>query len=157
MLQRRSLEPAVEALPRLEGSIEVGLPADKVRELLERPETIADCIPGIQPGYSVKGQEFQAVVVAKIGYISGRFSVRGSISREGDDYRVQMEGSGAAGSSFRASGVIRVSGTSAGSRLAYSFDVALGGILAALGSIVIKGVVEGMVRDLFECVSRKMA
>ncbi len=144
-------------MPKLEGSIEVSVPEAKVRELLEKPETIAECIPGIQPGYTVKGRDFQAVVVAKIGYISGKFNVRGRIEKEGEGFRVYMEGSGAAGSSFKASGIVNVSGSGAGSRISYSFDVILGGILAALGSIVIKGVVEGIVKDLFDCVSRKLA
>ncbi len=143
-------------MPRLEGSVEVGLPETRVRELLERPETIADCIPGIQPGYVVRGQEFQATVVAKIGYISGRFNVRGRLERENDRYKLVMEGSGAAGSTFKASGILEVSGSGSASTIEYSFDVALGGILAALGSIVIKGVVENIVKDLFACVSQRM-
>ncbi|MCE4598798.1 MAG: hypothetical protein F7C81_01195 [Desulfurococcales archaeon] len=143
-------------MPRLKGKVDVDMDAESVRRILDTPEKVATCIPGIQPGYRIEGDSFEADVVAKVGFISGKFHVKGRIYRENSDYKLVMEGSGAAGSNFEAEGVIKVEERgSSRSAIIYDVDAKMGGILASLGSLVVRNVVSGMVKDIFKCVAEK--
>ncbi len=143
-------------MPRLRGRVDVDMDAEGVKRILDNPGEVASCIPGIQPGYRVEGDSFEADVIAKVGFISGKFHVKGRIYRENSNYRLVMEGSGAAGSNFEAEGLISVEERgSSRSAIVYDVNAKMGGILASLGSLVVKNVVSGMVKDIFKCVAGK--
>ncbi|MEM0021871.1 MAG: carbon monoxide dehydrogenase subunit G [Fervidicoccaceae archaeon] len=129
----------------------------KVAEFFNDPAKVVECVPGIQ-SYDIKGTNFKAKVKFKVGAISGTFNIEGYIKEQKpqEEYEVFLKG-GSIGNSFEAKASVILADQDQGkTKLDYTADAKLGGMLAALGKVV-ENVAADIVRQLFECAEKRVS
>lgn len=141
---------------QIKNSLLISAPRAKVAEFFNDPIRVVECVPGIQ-SHEIKGTNFKAKVKFKVGAISGTFNTEGYIKevKPQEIYEVYLKG-GSIGNSFEAKATVTLSDAEQGkTKLEYSADAKLGGMLAALGKVV-ENVAADIVKQLFECAEKKI-
>jgi carbon monoxide dehydrogenase subunit G len=142
---------------QIKNTIVINAPRNKVAEFFNDPVKVVECVPGIQ-SHEIKGTNFKAKVKFKVGAISGTFNTEGYIKemKPQESYEVYLKG-GSIGNSFEAKATVTLSDVEGGkTKLEYSADAKLGGMLAALGRVV-ENVAADIVKQLFECAEKKVS
>lgn len=141
---------------QIKNSLLINAPKQKVAEFFKDPQKVVDCVPGIQ-SHEIKGQNFKAKAKFKVGAISGTFNIEGFIkeNKPEQEYEVYLKG-GSIGNSFEAKAIVTLTEVeSSKTKLEYTADAKLGGMLAALGKLV-ENVTVDLVKQLFECAEKKI-
>jgi carbon monoxide dehydrogenase subunit G len=151
-LGHRGRSPHTEdrARMKLEGSYEVPAPRDKVWEAFLDPERVRQAIPGCERLEPIGDDEYRATMKVGVAAVKGTFEgkVRISDKNPPDSYRLSAEGNGAPGF-VRANTVITFSDGPAGTRVAYTSDVQVGGLIAGVGQRMLGGVSKMMADQFF--------
>lgn len=135
---------------KLEGSYEVRAPRQKVWSAFLDPETLRKAIPGCEKLEMVAPDEYKATLKIGVAAVKGTFEgkVRLSDKKPSDSYRLAAEGSGGPGF-VRADTLISLSDIEGGTRVSYSADVQVGGLIAGVGQRMIGGVSKMMADQFF--------
>ena len=138
----------------------VNAPREKVWEALNDPVVLKECIPGCETFERVSDSEWRAVVAAKVGPVSARFTGRVLLADldPPNGYTLKFEGQG--GAAGFANGEAKVTLTPAEpdtTALAYTAKAQIGGKLAQIGSRLIDGVAAKMADDFFTRFAGRMA
>ena len=127
-------------------------PPESVWAALTDPEFLKACLPGCETFERVGDDAFRAVMAAKVGPVSARFT--GTMTMADvvppTGYTLKFEGQG--GAAGFANGEARVTlspADGAGTRLAYSVKAQVGGKLAQIGSRLIDGAAAKIADDFF--------
>ena len=139
---------------KLEGSYEVRAPRQKVWSAFLDPETLRKAIPGCEKLEMVAPDEYKATLKIGVAAVKGTFEgkVRLSDKKPSDSYRLAAEGSGGPGF-VRADTLISLSDIEGGTRVSYSADVQVGGLIAGVGQRMIGGVSKMMADQFFNRMS----
>ncbi len=142
---------------RIEGTQILHAPRDRVWKLLEDPQALAACTPGLEELRPVGPDEFEATLSIGIAAVRGTYRGKLRITERTppDRYAVQVEGSGAAGF-VRATGLLELIDHGAETEVRWSGDVQVGGALT-IGSRMIPGIARMLAGQFFECLDRKLA
>ncbi len=138
------------------------LPGDpaSVWEALDDPAVLKEAIPGAESVEAQGGGVFRAVVRAKIGPISARFS--GLVARREEDYprgfTLSGEGQGGAAGFAKGAARITLAAEEGGrtTRLSYEVEASVGGKLAQIGQRLIDAAAAKLARQFFENFARLM-
>src|SRR5881409_4115059 len=135
---------------KLEGSYEVKAPREKVWNAFLDPATLQKAIPGCDKLELIGPDEYKATLKIGVGAVKGTFEgkVRLSDKKPPDSYRLAAEGSGGPGF-VKADTVITFTETDGGTRVSYSADVQVGGLIAGVGQRMIGGVSKMMADQFF--------
>ena len=138
----------------------VNAPPEKVWEALNDPAILKECIPGCETLERVSDSEWRAVVAAKVGPVSARFTGRMLLADldPPNGYTLKFEGQG--GAAGFANGEAKVALTPAElgkTALAYTAKAQVGGKLAQIGSRLIDGAAAKMADDFFARFVERMA
>jgi uncharacterized protein len=138
----------------------VNAPPEKVWEALNDPAILKACIPGCETLERVSDSEWRAVVAAKVGPVSARFTGRMLLADldPPNGYTLKFEGQG--GAAGFANGEAKVALTPAElgkTALAYTAKAQVGGKLAQIGSRLIDGAAAKMADDFFARFVERMA
>ena len=134
-----------------EGRSEVGAPPAAVWPVLLDVNQLAALLPGVQQVTQVNDTTFEGVIVAAVGPISGRFTLRGQIVEavEPSLLRVHVPGTDSVTKSILTSDV-RLALTPVGADstdLAYRSQVDVKGRMALLGDLVLRATATVMVDE----------
>jgi carbon monoxide dehydrogenase subunit G len=142
---------------KLEGSYEVRAPRQKVWSAFLDPETLRKAIPGCEKLEMVAPDEYKATLKIGVAAVKGTFEgkVRLSDKKPSDSYRLAAEGSGGPGF-VRADTLISLSDIEGGTRVSYSADVQVGGLIAGVGQRMIGGVSKMMADQFFNRMSDQL-
>jgi uncharacterized protein len=142
---------------KLEGSYEVRAPRQKVWSAFLDPETLRKAIPGCEKLEMVAPDEYKATLKIGVAAVKGTFEgkVRLSDKKPSDSYRLAAEGSGGPGF-VRADTLISLSDIEGGTRVSYSADVQVGGLIAGVGQRMIGGVSKMMADQFFNRMSEQL-
>jgi carbon monoxide dehydrogenase subunit G len=142
---------------KLEGSYEVRAPRQKVWSAFLDPETLRKAIPGCEKLEMVAPDEYKATLKIGVAAVKGTFEgkVRLSDKKPSDSYRLAAEGSGGPGF-VRADTLISLSDIEGGTRVSYSADVQVGGLIAGVGQRMIGGVSKMMADQFFTRMSEQL-
>src|SRR5437867_10591201 len=136
---------------KLEGSYDVKAPRQKVWSAFLDPETLRKAIPGCEKLEMIAPDEYKATLKIGVGAVKGTFEgkVRLSDKKSPDSYRLAAEGSGGPGF-VRADTLITLSDAEeGGTRVSYSAEVQIGGLIAGVGQRMLGGGAKMMADQVF--------
>src|SRR2546430_15865248 len=135
---------------KLEGSYEVKAPREKVWNAFLDPVTLQKAIPGCEKLELIGPDEYKATLKIGVAAVKGTFEgkVRLLDKKPPESYRLAAEGSGGPGF-VKADTLITLTETDGGTRVSYSADVQVGGLIAGVGQRMLRGVAEMMAGPFF--------
>lgn len=135
---------------KFEGSHDVQAPRQKVWDAFLDPEQLRQAIPGCEKLEALGGDEYKAVMKVGVGGVKGTFEGKVRIMDQNppDSYRMAVEGAGGPGF-VRGETVITLSDIADGTRVSYSADVQVGGLIASVGQRMLGGVSKMMADKFF--------
>ena len=135
---------------KLEGTYEVPAPRMKVWEAFLDPKVMKKAIPGCEKLEAVGPDEYKATMKIGVGGVKGTFEgkVKLSDKQPPDSYKMSAEGSGGPGF-IRSETLITLSDHDGGTRVTYSSDVQVGGLIASVGQRLLGGVSKMMADKFF--------
>jgi len=139
---------------KLEGSYDVKAPRPKVWNAFLDPDTLRQAIPGCEKLDLIGPDEYKATLKIGVAAVKGTFEgkVRLLDKKPPESYRLSAEGSGGPGF-VRADTVITLSDIEGGTRVSYSADVQIGGLIAGVGQRMLGGVSKMMADQFFNRMS----
>ncbi len=135
---------------KIEGSHDVPAPRQRVWDAFLDPETLRQAIPGCEKLEALGSDEYRAVMKIGVAAVKGTFEGKVKIADKNppNTYRLHAEGSGGPGF-VRADTVITLTDIEGGTRVSYSADVQVGGLIAGVGQRMLGGVSKMMADQFF--------
>jgi carbon monoxide dehydrogenase subunit G len=139
---------------KIEGVHEIPAPRQRVWDAFLDPEQLKKAIPGCDRLEAIGDDEFKATMKVGVGAVKGTFEgkVRLLDKTAPDSYRMGVEGSGGPGF-VRGEAAITLTDTTTGTRVSYSADVQVGGLIAGVGQRMLGGVSKMMADQFFNRMS----
>jgi carbon monoxide dehydrogenase subunit G len=135
---------------KIEGAHEISAPRQRVWEAFFDPELLRQAIPGCEKLEAVGSDEYRATMKVGVAAVKGTFEgkVRLTEKQPPDTYKMGVEGSGGPGF-VRGEAAITLTDSGDGTRVAYSADVQVGGLIAGVGQRMLGGVSKMMADQFF--------
>jgi carbon monoxide dehydrogenase subunit G len=120
---------------------------------------LKDCIPGCESIEQTGDNEYQLVMLAKVGPVSARFKGRMTLSDiiAPDSYRLAFEGQGGVAGFAKGEASVHLSPQEGGTKLAYTANAMIGGKLAQVGSRLIDGVAKKIAGEFFSAFNARVS
>jgi uncharacterized protein len=124
-----------------QGSIVLDSPRDAVWKLLDDPETLSRCIPGLDRFQAIDGDTFSARVSQTVGPVTAVFAIKLSVLERKPGQSITFSALGrttnGAVSHLRATGSVELEEEAHGTRVSLNAAAALGGVLGTVGEKVL--------------------
>lgn len=135
---------------KIEGSYDVPVPRKKVWDAFLNPAQLKKAIPGCEKLEALGNDEFKATMKIGVAAVKGTFEgkVKLSDKKPPESYRLAAEGSGGPGF-VKADTLITLTEIDGGTRVSYSADVQVGGLIAGVGQRMLGGVSKMMADQFF--------
>lgn len=142
---------------KLEGTYDVPAPRQKVWEAFLDPEQLKKAIPGCEKLEAIGPDEYKATMKIGVGGVKGTFEgkVRLGDKNPPESYKLAVEGSGGPGF-IRGETVITLTEAEGGTRVSYTADVQVGGLIASVGQRMLGGVSKMMADKFFNNMSEQL-
>lgn len=135
----------------MNGEYRIPAPRQIVWEALNDPETLGRCIPGCESIQKTSETAMSAVVQAKVGPVSARFT--GDVTLEDIDppngYTIRGEGKGGVAGFAKGTARVALSDDGDATLLTYVVEAQVGGKLAQVGARLVAGTVKKMADEFF--------
>lgn len=123
-----------------------------VWEKLNDPDVLKACIPGCEDLVRVGENDFNTVVVTKIGPVKARF--KGKVQLTDIDpphsYRIVGEGNGGIAGFAKGGATVALTEQESGTLLTYNVQAEIGGKIAQLGQRLVNGSAKKLADEFFE-------
>jgi hypothetical protein len=142
-----------------EGKAVVKAPVDKVWNFISTPESIAQCLPGVEEYKVIDGKRTEAKLKIGVGFIKGTFKVNSRVQEEDPvSHRAKLliDGSGVT-SAFKADIQISCNPHPEGSELAWIAEATVSGPLGSVAKGLIENASQKVVNQTLECVTNKVS
>ena len=136
---------------KYEGSISINATKDQILKLLDNPDQVAQCFPGIK-SFSKEGEEYKVVGVTGIGFIKGEYRANVRFEKIDDNKRKII----AKGTGMNSTVDIDAIAEALDGKINYSADVKVAGVLASVGARLMGSAVEKIINDLFNCIKERV-
>jgi carbon monoxide dehydrogenase subunit G len=135
---------------KIEGANDIPATRERVWGAFLDPDTLARALPGCEGLEAVGPGEYKAKMKIGVGAIKGTFEgkVRLFDLEPPTRYRMALEGSGGPGF-VRGEAGMELSDADGGTRVSYSADVQVGGLIASVGQRMLGGVSKMMLEQFF--------
>ncbi|HEY4910438.1 MAG TPA: carbon monoxide dehydrogenase subunit G [Methylomirabilota bacterium] len=135
---------------KIEGSSDIPAPRERVWKAFLDPVTLARAIPGCEGLEEIGPGEYKAKMKVGVAAIKGTFEgkVRLFDLEPSNRYKMALEGSGGPGF-VRGEASMELSDIEGGTRVSYSADVQVGGLIASVGQRMLGGVSKMMLEQFF--------
>ncbi len=135
----------------MNGEYRIPAPRERVWEALNDPDVLGRCIPGCESIEKTADNAMSAVVHAKVGPVSAKFS--GNVTLEDLDppngYTIRGEGKGGVAGFAKGTAKVALADDGDGTLLRYAIDASVGGKLAQVGARLVSGSVKKMADEFF--------
>lgn len=140
---------------KIESSHDIPAPRQKVWDAFLDPDHLRQAIPGCEKLEALGNDEFRATMKIGIAAVKGTFEGKVKIidKQPPTSYRMTVEGSGGPGF-VRGDTVITLSDIPEGTRVSYSADVQIGGLIAGVGQRMLGGVSKMLADQFFNRMSQ---
>jgi carbon monoxide dehydrogenase subunit G len=135
---------------KIEGSSDIPAPRERVWAAFLDPAVLARALPGCEGLEAIGPGEYKAKVKIGVAAIKGSFEgkVRLFDQEPPNRYKMALEGSGGPGF-VRGEAGMELSDAEGGTRVTYSADVQVGGLIASVGQRMLGGVSKMMLDQFF--------
>ena len=126
---------------------------------LNDPEILKGCVPGCETIEKTGENEYQVLMVARVGPVSAKFKGKLALSDldPPNAYSIAFEGQGGAAGFGKGGAQVRLAPEGEGTRLAYSVKASVGGKLAQIGSRLVDAAARKIANDFFQAFNDKVA
>ena len=135
---------------KIEGSHDIPVPRQKVWDAFLDPDRLRQAIPGCEKLEALGNDEYRATMKVGVGPVKGTFEGRVKIAdkKPPESYRMAVEGTGGPGF-VRGETLITLTEAGDGTRVSYSADVQVGGLIAGVGQRMLGGASKMMADQFF--------
>ena len=139
---------------KIEGAHEIPAPRARVWDAFLDPEQLKKAIPGCEKLDAIGQDEYKAILKIGVAAVRGTFEgkVRIGDKKPPESYRLAAEGSGGPGF-VRSDTLISFTDSGTGTRVSYTADVQVGGLIAGVGQRMLGGVSKMMADQFFNRMS----
>jgi len=125
---------------------------------LNDPEILKACVPGCESIERLADNEYQVLMVARIGPVSAKFKGKLSLSdlKPPHSYAIAFEGQGGAAGFGKGSAQVQLAPGGEGTMLSYKVKANVGGKLAQIGSRLVDAAARKISQDFFNAFNEKM-
>jgi carbon monoxide dehydrogenase subunit G len=145
----------------MEMSGEERIPASQAETwaALNDPEMLKACVPGCETIDRLAENEYQVLMVARIGPVSAKFKGKLALSdlKPPHSYAIAFEGQGGAAGFGKGSAQVQLAPDGEGTRLSYQVKANVGGKLAQIGSRLVDAAARKISQDFFAAFNEKVA
>ena len=140
---------------KLEGSNDIPAPRERVWTAFLDPAVLKQAIPGCEKLDAIGDGEYKATMKIGVAAVKGTFEgkVRLFDLKPPESYRMAVDGSGGPGF-IRGETQITLTDADGGTRVSYTADVQVGGLIAGVGQRMIGGVSKMMADQFFNKMSQ---
>ena len=126
---------------------------------LNDPEILKACVPGCESIDRLADNEYQVLMVARVGPVSAKFKGKLTLSdiKPPDSYSIAFEGQGGAAGFAKGGAHVRLSPQDTQTRLAYDVKASVGGKLAQIGSRLVDAAAKKIADEFFKNFNQKMS
>ena len=141
-----------------EGVFDVSAPRERVFGVISDPNQVARCIPDLGMLDVKSADEFDAVVGVRVAVITGELSMRFRTVEKEPPSRVKLLAHGTGlGSAVDLEMVTELAdGGGGGTSMKWTADATVSGKMASLGQGLMKSQAEKIIRQLFDCLRKKL-
>jgi carbon monoxide dehydrogenase subunit G len=128
-------------------------------DALNDPGILKQCVPGCESIEPVAENEYQVLMVARVGPVSAKFKGKLTLSdvQPPNSYAIAFEGQGGAAGFAKGGAQVRLSADGAGTRLSYEAKANVGGKLAQIGSRLVDAAAKKVADDFFRKFNEKVS
>jgi carbon monoxide dehydrogenase subunit G len=118
---------------------------------LNDPQVLKACVPGCESIEPTGPNEYQVLMVARVGPVSAKFKGRLTLSdiRPPQSYSIAFEGQGGPAGFAKGGAQVRLAAEGGATRLAYDVKANVGGKLAQIGSRLVDAAAKKVADDFF--------
>lgn len=134
------------------------MPVEKLWSFISTPESIAQCLPGVEEYKVVEGKKIEAKTKIGIGFIKGTFRVNSRVTEEDPakhHARLLVDGSGVT-SAFKADILIDCNPVPEGTELVWVADATISGPLGSVAKSLLEKTAQKIITQTLECVTQKV-
>ena len=143
---------------KVEGVYTFPGPPQQVWDLLLDPDSLRQCIPGVESLTETSADHWDAVLKVGVAAIKGTY--KGKVAIVDKDapnaYTLQIEGSGGPGF-VKGSARVSLEPDGDATKVTVNGDGQVGGMLAGVGQRMLPGVAKMLMNQFFECLVAKMS
>ena len=142
-----------------EGKAVVKAPVEKVWNFISTPESIAQCLPGVEEYKVLDGKRTEAKIKIGVGFIKGTFKVNSRVLEEDPVNRrakLVIDGSGVT-SAFKAEIQISCNPHPEGTELGWVAEATVSGPLGSVAKGLVENASQKVVNQTLECVKNKVS
>src|SRR3989440_7065291 len=144
----------------MEMSGEQLIPASQkaVWEALNDTEVLKVCVPGCESITPIADNEYQVLMVARVGPVSAKFKGKLVLSdiKPPDSYAISFEGQGGPAGFAKGGAKVRLSAQGMATKLSYDVKASVGGKLAQIGSRLVDAAARKVADDFFRNFNQKV-
>ena len=144
----------------MEMSGEQLIPASQkaVWEALNDTEVLKVCVPGCESITPIADNEYQVLMVARVGPVSAKFKGKLVLSdiQPPNSYSIAFEGQGGAAGFAKGGAHVRLAPDADSTKLSYDVKASVGGKLAQIGSRLIDAAAKKVADDFFRNFNQKV-
>jgi len=135
----------------MKGEQIIPAPQQLVWNALNDPEILKACVPGCESITRSGDNEYQVLMVARVGPVSAKFKGKLTLSdiKPPDSYALSFEGQGGPAGFAKGGAQVRLDTQGMTTRLAYDVKASVGGKLAQIGSRLIDAAAKKVADDFF--------
>ncbi len=142
-----------------EGKAVVKAPVEKVWNFISTPESIAQCLPGVEEYKVLDGKRTEAKIKMGVGFIKGTFKVNSRVLEEDPaNHRAKLaiDGSGVT-SAFKAEIQISCNPHPEGTELGWVAEATVSGPLGSVAKGLVENASQKVVNQTLECMKNKVS
>jgi len=143
----------------MKGEQLIPAPQQAVWNGLNDPEVLRACVPGCESITPTGDNEYQVLMVARVGPVSAKFKGKLTLSdiKPPHSYAIAFEGQGGPAGFAKGGAKVALSVEGMTTRLAYDVKASVGGKLAQIGSRLIDAAAKKVADDFFRNFNERMS
>jgi carbon monoxide dehydrogenase subunit G len=143
----------------MKGEQLIPAPQQTVWNGLNDPDTLKGCVPGCESITPTGDNEYQVLMVARVGPVSAKFKGKLTLSdiKPPHSYAISFEGQGGAAGFAKGGAQVQLSTQGLTTKLSYDVKASVGGKLAQIGSRLIDAAAKKVADDFFRNFNETMS
>lgn len=141
-----------------DGEFEADRPPEELWDYFTDTDHLADCAPGMEEMNIISESEVEARITVGVGSVKPTFETEVVITEADHPERLVMsiEGSGGRKGAFDGVGVMELHETDDGTRLEWTAEANVSGLISSLGQRALGSVTHKLVGKFFDCMEEKI-